>query len=58
MTDTPPSAAYSIRRYLQVRDAFFPDLTADGRHLAFITNITGVHQVWGLALPDEDEPVP
>ncbi len=36
----------SIARYLNVQQAFFPSFTADGKHIAFLANITGVPQVW------------
>jgi len=42
---------YVISRYLNVRQAYFPSFTSDGRHIAFLTNITGTAQVWQVALP-------
>ncbi len=41
---------YSIARYLNVRQAYFPTFASDGRRLAFLTNITGVPQVWQVDL--------
>ena len=37
-----------IHRYLSIRAATSGVLTADGEHIAFITNITGVPQVWSI----------
>lgn len=35
-----------ISRYLGARVAYGPSISSDGRRLAFVTNITGVPQVW------------
>src|SRR5512136_3179139 len=43
---------YAIAQYLNVRQAFHPAFSADGKHLAFLTNITGDPQVWQIALGD------
>ncbi|MEA3440172.1 MAG: S9 family peptidase [Chloroflexota bacterium] len=37
---------YSITRYLNTRNAYFPGISHDGERIAFITDITGVPQVW------------
>ncbi|HUT18143.1 MAG TPA: S9 family peptidase [Anaerolineae bacterium] len=48
---------YPIARYLHVRNAYWPTFSSDGRHLAFLTDITGLPQVWRVALPmEQDEP--
>lgn len=47
---------YPISHYLNVRQAYFPSFTSDGRRIAFLTDITGLPQVWWVALsstPDE-----
>ena len=36
----------AIARYLNVQQAFFPGFSADGKHIVFLANITGVPQVW------------
>jgi dipeptidyl aminopeptidase/acylaminoacyl peptidase len=36
----------SIERFLNVRSASAPTLSPDGRFICFLTNITGVSQVW------------
>jgi dipeptidyl aminopeptidase/acylaminoacyl peptidase len=38
--------AYEFYRYLKVRYAQGPSFTPDGRRVAFLTDITGVSQVW------------
>ncbi|GIW08817.1 MAG: peptidase S9 [Dehalococcoidia bacterium] len=35
-----------VRRYVQIRSASDPSLSPDDRRLAFLTNITGINQVW------------
>jgi dipeptidyl aminopeptidase/acylaminoacyl peptidase len=37
---------YPISRYLNTRAAYFPSFSSDGKQIAFITDITGVPQVW------------
>ena len=36
----------SIDRFLNIRAAGGPSFSPDGRHVAFLTNITGLAQVW------------
>ncbi len=45
-----------IARYLNTRLAHSPRFTADNQHLVFISDITGVPQVWRVRLPDGDTP--
>ncbi|GCE16932.1 S9 family peptidase [Dictyobacter kobayashii] len=42
--------AYSFERYLNVRTAFGPHFSPDGKKLSFLTNITGVAEVWSVPL--------
>ena len=49
------NAIYSISRYLNVREAYFPSFTADGDGLAFLSNITGVPEIWRVNLADGEE---
>ncbi|HOU13967.1 MAG TPA: S9 family peptidase [Anaerolineae bacterium] len=42
--------ATSIARYLNVRQAYAPTFSGDGRRLAFLTDITGAPQVWQVPL--------
>src|SRR5262249_26470588 len=37
---------FGIDRYLNIRSANGPTFSPDGRFVAFLTNITGVSQVW------------
>jgi dipeptidyl aminopeptidase/acylaminoacyl peptidase len=38
--------SYEFARYLRIRAAYAPTFSPDGRRLAFLTDITGVPQVW------------
>ena len=40
--------APDFRRYLNIRGASGPSFSSDGRRLSFLTNITGVPQVWAV----------
>lgn len=40
--------SYTFDRYLRIRSAFGATWSPDGRRLAFLTDITGVPQVWEL----------
>lgn len=42
-------ARFSIERYLNIRSAYRPSFSPDGRRLAFISNITGIPQVWQVS---------
>jgi dipeptidyl aminopeptidase/acylaminoacyl peptidase len=41
---------YSFERYLNVRSAFAPSFSHDGERLSFLTNITGVAEVWSVPI--------
>ena len=41
-------STYSFERYLNVRTAHGPSFAPDGRTLTFLTNITGVDEVWSV----------
>lgn len=43
----------SIARYLNVRNAYGPTFSGDGKRLAFLTDITGMPQVWQVPLTGE-----
>jgi len=43
----------SIARYLNVRQAYGPTFSGDGKRLAFLTDITGMPQVWQIPLTNE-----
>jgi dipeptidyl aminopeptidase/acylaminoacyl peptidase len=40
------TARTDIRRYLNIRSAYAPSFSPDGKHVAFLMNTTGVPQVW------------
>lgn len=42
--------SWSIERYLNVRQAYAPSFSPDGRSLAFLANITGLPQVWQVPI--------
>src|SRR5438132_5466251 len=39
-------AAFGIERFLNIRSATAPTFAPDGRFVAFLSNITGVNQLW------------
>ncbi len=41
---------YSFDRYLNVRSAYGASFSPDGRHLSFLTDITGVAEVWDVPI--------
>jgi len=44
-----PTLAYEFARYLKVRGAWGASWSPDGLRVSFLTEITGVPQVWGVA---------
>src|SRR6266478_6063075 len=44
-------AQASIQQYLNIRSASAPTFSPDGKHLAYLTNVTGTNQVWEIDLP-------
>src|SRR5215203_4785525 len=44
--------SYTIQQYLNIRSASSPTLSLDGKHLAYLTNVSGTSQVWMLDLPN------
>jgi dipeptidyl aminopeptidase/acylaminoacyl peptidase len=45
-----PNDQYSFERYLNVRSAYAPSFSHDGKRLSFLTNITGVAEVWSVPI--------
>src|SRR5947209_3636284 len=43
-----PTEQYTFERYLNTRMAYGPSFSPDGRLLTFLTNITGVAEVWSV----------
>ncbi len=44
--------AYEFARYLKIRAAYGATWAPDGRHVAFLTDITGVTQAWEVSVGD------
>src|SRR5215831_647453 len=45
-----PHETYSFARYLNIRGATAPSFSHDGKRLSFLTNITGVSEVWSVPI--------
>lgn len=45
-----PTEPYSFARYLNVRYAFNPSFSPDGKRLTFLTDITGTYEVWSVPI--------
>ncbi len=41
---------YTIQQYLNIKSATSPTLSADGKRLAYLTNVTGTAQIWMIDL--------
>ncbi len=46
--------AYDFARYLNIRSAIMPAMAPDGKRIAFLTDMTGVYQLWSVAAPDAE----
>ncbi|WIG61424.1 MAG: peptidase S9, prolyl oligopeptidase active site region [Ktedonobacterales bacterium] len=51
-----PTERYDFARYLNVRTAYAASFSPDGKHLSFLTDITGVAEVWRVAVESPDTP--
>lgn len=49
----PDQVAYGLKRYLSIKSAFSPEFSPDGQRLAYLSDVTGVPQIWmtGLSGP-------
>ncbi len=45
-----PTTKYPFERYLNVRIANGPSFSPDGKRLSFLTDITGVAEVWSIPI--------
>ena len=45
-----PTEQYSFERYLNARMAYGPSFSPDGQRMTFLTNVTGVAEVWSVPL--------
>jgi dipeptidyl aminopeptidase/acylaminoacyl peptidase len=52
-----PKERYDFERYLNVRSAYNPGFSPDGQRLNFLTDITGVAEVWSIPI-DMHAPTP
>jgi Tol biopolymer transport system component len=43
---------HTIQQYLNIRSASAPNLSPDGKRLAYLTNVTGTSQIWMIDLPN------
>lgn len=49
---------YAFDRYLNIRSALGATFRPDGKRIAFLTDITGTHQVWAVDIPPPGQPTP
>jgi len=42
--------AYSLKRYLSMKSAYSPDFSPEGQRMAYLSDVTGVPQIWMTAL--------
>lgn len=57
--DRPSSAesiAYSLKRYLSIKSAYSPKFSPDGRRVAYLSDMTGMPQVWAVVTAGERTP--
>ncbi len=47
---------YTIQQYLNIKSAGSPTFSPDGKRMAYLTNVTGVSQVWVCSLPGGADP--
>jgi dipeptidyl aminopeptidase/acylaminoacyl peptidase len=48
--------AYSLRRYLSIKSAYSPEFSPDDRKVAYLSDVTGVPQIWMTAVAGESVP--
>ena len=57
MTAQHNLGAHAIARYLNIQAAYNPAFFSNGEYIAFLSNITGVPQVWRVSVPGPGEPL-
>ncbi len=50
------SVKYSLRRYLSMKSAFSPEFSPDDTKLAYLSDLTGVPQIWMTSLSESRVP--
>ncbi len=48
--------SYSLRRYLSMKSAYSPDFSPDGQRVAYLSDLTGVPQVWMTGVSGSSAP--
>ncbi len=48
--------AYSLKRYLSIKSAYSPDFSPDGKRVAYLSDLTGVPQIWMTDLSGQRSP--
>ena len=41
--------AYSLKRYLSIKSAYSPQFSPDDKNVAYLSDVTGVPQIWMTA---------
>jgi dipeptidyl aminopeptidase/acylaminoacyl peptidase len=44
------AVAYNLKRYLSIKSAYSPEFSPDGQRLAYLSDVTGVPQIWTTSL--------
>ena len=53
---TSEQVAYSLKRYLSIKSAYSPEFSPDGQRLAYLSDVTGVPQIWMTGLSGSRSP--
>src|SRR6266487_2320916 len=51
-----PTSPYDFERYLNVRSAYGASFSPNSKHLSFLTDITGVAEVWSVPITLDTSP--
>ncbi len=49
----PEQVAYSLKRYLSIKSAYSPEFSPDDKRIAYLSDVTGVPQIWMTGLSGE-----
>jgi dipeptidyl aminopeptidase/acylaminoacyl peptidase len=53
---SPEGVAYTLRRYLSIKAAYSPEFSPDDRRVAYLSDLTGVPQIWMMGLSGSRAP--